>query len=169
MSNNYGLNKYKQTSVMTASRGQVLLMLYEGAIKFTKIAIEAVKRKDLAEKGKYILKVQDIINELTVTLDHNVGGDLSKELERLYNFMIDQITQANLNNDPKPLETVVQLLETLHEGWVQAIGQVNKMGGDPHTAAAAEKAAQVNTAAAAAAATPAGSPQQAKKPAPGGK
>lgn len=141
MSNNYGLNKYKQTSVTTASRGQVLLMLYEGCIKFCKLAVDATKRKDLAQKGHYILKIQDIINELSITLDHNVGGELSRELERLYNFMIDQITEANLKNDHKPLETVQKLLETLHEGWVVAVNQVNKQGGDPHTIAAAERTA----------------------------
>src|SRR5262245_12201852 len=139
MSNNYGLNKYKQTSVTTASRGQVLLMLYEGAIKFAKFAAEATRKKDLAEKGKYILKVQDIINELAVTLDHKVGGDLSRELERLYNYMIEQLTQANINNDPVPLDNVVKLLETLHSGWVQAVEQVNRQGGDPHAVAAIEK------------------------------
>ncbi|MBI3557338.1 MAG: flagellar export chaperone FliS [Deltaproteobacteria bacterium] len=139
MSNNYGLNKYKTTSVTTASRGQVLLMLYEGAMKFCRIAIEATKRKDLAEKGKNILKIQDIINELVVTLNHDVGGDLSRELERLYNYMIEQITVANVKNDPKPLETVLKLLETLHEGWVAAVNQVGKSGGDAFAAAAAEK------------------------------
>lgn len=138
MSNNYGLNKYRQTSVTTASRGQVLLMLYEGCIKFCKFAIEATKKKNLAEKGKYILKVQDIINELSVTLNHDVGGNVSRELERLYNFMIEQLTEANIKNDPKPLETVLKLLETLHEGWVAAVGQVNKFGGDPYAAAAAD-------------------------------
>ncbi|MBI3544849.1 MAG: flagellar export chaperone FliS [Deltaproteobacteria bacterium] len=144
MSNNYGLNKYKQTSVTTASRGQVLLMLYEGAIKFCRIAIDATQKKDLAEKGKYILKVQDIINELVVTLDHNVGGNLSKELERLYNYMIEQITEANIKNDVKPLQTTLKLLETLYEGWAAAVNQVNKQGG--------EAAAQAATAAAASAA-----------------
>lgn len=145
MSNNYGLNKYKQTSVTTASRGQVLLMLYEGCIRFCKQAIDATKKKDLAAKGTFILKMQDIINELAVTLDHNIGGDISRELERLYNFMIDQITEANLKNDPKPLETVLKLLETLHEGWVVAVNQIGKFGGDPHAALAAENAAKANT------------------------
>ena len=145
MSNNYGLNKYKTTSVTTASRGQVLLMLYEGAMKFCRFAIDATKRKDLAEKGRNILKIQDIINELVVTLNHDVGGELSKELERLYNFMIDQITIANMKNEVKPLETVLKLLETLHEGWVEAVGQVGRYGGDPIAALASEKQNQPQT------------------------
>lgn len=140
MSNNpYGLGKYKQTSVTTASKGQVLLMLYEGAIKHTKIAIEAIRAKNIAKKGEAILKINDIINELSLSLDHDVGGELSRDLERLYMFIVDQITQANIRNEAKPLETTLQLLETLYEGWAGAVRQVNTQhGGDPRAAAAAE-------------------------------
>ncbi len=139
MSNNYGFNKYKQTSVTTASRGQVLLMLYESAIKHTKVAIEAVNAKQLARKGESILKIQDIINELALTLNHDVGGNISKDLERLYNYMIEQITTANIKNEAKPLEIVLKLLETLYEGWKGAVSNIAKMGGDPALAAAMEK------------------------------
>lgn len=146
MTINYGLNKYKQTHVTTANRGQILLMLYEGAIRFTKIAITAIQKKNLAEKGTYILKVQDIINELTVTLNHDVGGDVSRELERLYNYMIDQLTEANLKNDTKPLEAILKLLETLYEGWRSAVQQVNsKFGGNLEAAAVAENALKGGT------------------------
>lgn len=122
----YGLNKYKQTSIGTASRGQVLLMLYEGCIKFCQQAIDAIHQKKLAEKGNCILKIQDILNELSVTLNHDIGGDVSRELERLYLFMIDQITDANIRNDPKPLEVTQKLLQTLYEGWKGAVEQSNK-------------------------------------------
>ena len=138
MSNNYGLNKYKQTSVTTASRGQILLMLYEAAIKNTKIAIDATMRRDLAEKGKYILKVQHIINELSLTLDHSANTPITGELERLYVYMIDQITDANIKCDPIPLRTVLKLLETLYDGWKGAVDQVNKNGGDAASLAKSE-------------------------------
>lgn len=120
---NQGFNKYKQTSVTTASKGQVLLMLYEGAIKFVKIAIEGIQQNDRVKKGTYILKVQDIINELSLSLNHEVGGEISRELERLYTFMIDQLTAANSTNDAKPLESVLKLLNTLLEGWQTAVQQ----------------------------------------------
>ncbi|HRK03145.1 MAG TPA: flagellar export chaperone FliS [Oligoflexia bacterium] len=126
MSNNYGVNKYKQTSVTTASRGQVLLMLYEGAIRFTKLAIEGVKKNDRVQKGTYIVKVQDIVNELSLSLNHEVGGDISKELDRLYNYIIEQLTEANVKNDAKPLEVILKLLETLHDGWKVAVDQYSK-------------------------------------------
>ncbi len=136
--NNYGLNKYKQTSVTTASRGQVLLMLYEGAIKHTKRAIEGLNEKNLSKKGEAILKVQDIVNELSLSLNHDVGGNISQDLERLYNFIIDQITTANMKNELKPLQDALKILETLYEGWVGALQQIAKQGGDPATVAANE-------------------------------
>src|SRR5581483_9004655 len=108
--------------------------LYESCIKNCKHAITAIQKKDLAEKGKYILKMQDIVNELSLTLDHNVGGTISKELERLYNYIIEQLTEANIKNDPKPLEVSLKILETLYEGWVGAIAQVNKSGKTDETA-----------------------------------
>jgi flagellar protein FliS len=136
---NYGMNKYKQTQVTTASPGHILLMLYEAAIKYTKQAIEATKAKKLADKGVAILKVQDIINELSLTLNHDVGADVSKELARLYVYIVDLLTEANVKNDYKPLETILKLLETLYDGWKGAVSQVAKAGGDATALAAQEK------------------------------
>ena len=121
--NNYGLNRYKQTSITTAGRGQIVIMLYEGCIKFLRKASDAIVSKNIADKGLYIGKAQDIINELNNSLNHDVGGDLSKELERLYNYMFEQTTAANINNDTKPIDTTIKLLETLLDGWRVAIAQ----------------------------------------------
>ncbi len=121
MSNQYGLNRYKQTSITTASRGQVIVLLYEGCIKFLKKAATAIQEKKIADKGIYIGKAQDIINELNNSLNHELGGDISRELEKLYNYMFEQTTEANLNSDVKPLEVSIKLLETLLDGWRVAV------------------------------------------------
>lgn len=71
MSNLY--QKYKQTSVVSASREKILLMLYEGAIRFTKLAIKACDEKKIADRGHNIGKAFDIVMELNNTLDHRVG------------------------------------------------------------------------------------------------
>lgn len=126
MSNNYGANQYKQMAVKTANRGQILLMLYESAIKNVKLASVAIDRKDLAAKGMHIGKVHDIINELTSTLNFEVGGDIARNLERLYNFMVEQLVKANIESSKECLATVLKLLETLHDGWKGAVDQVNK-------------------------------------------
>lgn len=126
MSNNYGANQYKQTSIATANRGQILIMLYEAAIRNVKKASIAIDKKDLKSKGECIGKAHDIINELTNTLDFNVGGKIATDLERLYSFMTEQLVKANLQNSKEPLETISKLLETLLSGWRQAVAEANK-------------------------------------------
>lgn len=122
----YGANLYKQTSVTTANRGQLLLMLYEGAINNVKKASLAIDKKDLALKGQAIGKAHDIINELLNTLDFEVGGEIARDLERLYNFMTEQLVKANMESSKESLQTVQRLMETLLEGWKVAVEQVNK-------------------------------------------
>ena len=124
MANPY--NKYKQTSILSASREQILLMLYEAAIKFTKLAIKAIEEKKIAERGQNILRAFDIIVELQATLDHKVGGELAAQLEQLYVFMMEQYTKANLKGDAEPLRANVKVLENLYEGWKGAIENMKK-------------------------------------------
>jgi flagellar protein FliS len=118
--------KYKNTSVTSASKEKILLMLYEGAIKFTKRGIKACEDKNIAERGVNIGKAFDIIMELNNTLDHKVGGDISKNLEQLYMYISDQYTKANISGDVGPLKDVLGILETLNGAWVKAIEQVKK-------------------------------------------
>jgi len=120
------LQKYKQTAVQSASREKILLMLYEGAIKFTKLAIKAAEEKRIAERGQNIGRAYDIIMELNNTLDHKVGGDLSSQLEQLYMFMMDQYTKANISGSPEPLKANLKIIENLYEGWVQAVEKLKK-------------------------------------------
>jgi flagellar protein FliS len=113
--------KYKETAIQSASREKILLMLYEGAIKFIKLAIQAVEKKQIKEKCENIGRAYDIILELNNSLDHKVGGQISAQLEQLYHYMTEQLIKANMNGDTEALKVVLKLLETLHEGWVQAI------------------------------------------------
>lgn len=124
MKNQY--QKYKNTSVQSASREKLLLMLYEGAIKFVKKSIVACDNKDIAERGLNIGRAYDIIMELNNTLNHEIGGDVSKNLEQLYFFMTDQLTQANIGGKKEHLESVLKILETLHTGWQEAIEKLKR-------------------------------------------
>jgi flagellar protein FliS len=124
MANPY--NKYKQTSVLSASREQILLMLYEGAIKFTKLAIQAAEQKKVADRGHNIIRAFDIILELNATLDHKAGGELAMQLEQLYMFMMDQYTKANLKGEVEPLKANLKVLENLYDGWKQAVDKIKK-------------------------------------------
>jgi flagellar protein FliS len=118
--------KYKATSVQSASREKILLMLYEGAIKFTKLAIKAAEEKKIADRGTNIGRAFDIIMELNNTLDHKVGGEIANQLEQLYMFMMEQYTKANISGSPEPLQSNLKLLQNLYDGWVQAIEKLKK-------------------------------------------
>jgi len=126
MAGNQGANQYKQMSIKTANRGQLLVMLYEAAIQNVKKAAVAIEKKDIATKGTCIGKAHDIINELSNTLDFEIGGDIARELERLYNFMTEQLVKANLENSVESLRGVEKILNTLLDAWRQAVDQVNK-------------------------------------------
>ena len=118
---NYGLGAYKKTSINTARKEEILLMLYEAAIKFCKKSIDAINEKNIAKKGEYIGRLQDIIIELNNSLDHKIGGSIAEELSRLYDYIFYSSTQANINMDPKPLEGCLDVLTTLYDGWTNAI------------------------------------------------
>jgi flagellar secretion chaperone FliS len=117
----YGLGAYKKTSVETASKEQILLMLYQAAIKNCKKAIEAIEQKNLAKKGEYIGKMQDIIVELSNSLDFEVGGEVAKELASLYDYILYSSTQANIKIEKSHLEGCLKVLNTLYDGWTEAI------------------------------------------------
>ena len=118
--------KYKATSVQSASREKLLLMMYEGAIRFVKQAITAIEQKQIAEKGTNIGRAYDVIMELNNTLDHKVGGEISKNLEQLYMYMTEQLTKGNIDNNTENLKNVLKILETLYDGWKMAVEQIKK-------------------------------------------
>lgn len=124
MTNPY--KKYKQTSIQSASKEKILLMLYEGAIKFTKLGIKACEEKKIADRGMNIGRAFDIVMELNNTLDHRVGGEISKNLEQLYMFIMDEYTKANISGRAEHLQSALKILETLYEGWVGAVEKVKK-------------------------------------------
>jgi len=119
MTNPY--KQYQKTQVTTASREKILLMLYEGAIRFTKQARMAMVEKKIADKGKYISKATAILSELMATLDFKVGGQLAHDLENLYIFMIDKLIEGNIQNKVEPLDHVERLLNTLYSAWKDVI------------------------------------------------
>jgi len=114
------LNPYQNTQVTTASPEQILIMLYDGAIKFTLLAKERMQQKDLAGKGVYIGKALAIVTELLVTLNLEVGGEIAANLEQLYIYLIGEYGSANLNNDQVPLENAHKILVTLRDTWREA-------------------------------------------------
>jgi len=121
MYNNNPYSKYKSTQIQTATPGQLILMLYEGAIKFCKFAKIGMEEKDLDKANKYLIKVQNIISELRVSLDMKAGGEISENLNSLYDYMQNRLLDANLKKDIKILDEVQNLIEELKDAWAQAV------------------------------------------------
>ena len=118
-------NQYRHNEVATSSQGKLIIMMYEGALKFVTLAIEGIDAKDLSKKGTYINKTHDIINELSCALDMKKGGDVAHKLESLYQFILHQLTLANIKSDRKALESIVNVLTPLMEAWKELLDKNN--------------------------------------------
>ena len=112
-------NEYHNNSISTSSKGRLVVMMYEGAIRFVTKAMTCMDQKDVAGQGNYIQKTYDIVNELSLALNMDEGGEVSRKLDNLYQFILKQLTLANVKSDKKILESVLKILSTLKEGWDQ--------------------------------------------------
>jgi flagellar secretion chaperone FliS len=117
-----GVEIYKDTAVSTQNKGRLIVMLYDGAIKFLNLAIKDLEANNFIEKGRYIVKAQDIINELNAVLDMEAGGEIAINLRNLYLFMNRQLTEANIQKDPRMIREVIGLLDELNQGWKAITG-----------------------------------------------
>ena len=108
---------YKEASLITQNKGPLVVMLYEGAIKFLKRSIADIEAGDWERNGRNLGKAQDIIFELNTVLDMEVGGEVTENLRSLYGYMWKQISKANLKKDAEMIREVIGLLENLYESW----------------------------------------------------
>jgi flagellar protein FliS len=118
--------QYRNAQIETASPDRLLLMLYDGAIRFLGQAREALSHNEIEKANHLINRVQDIIAELMSTLNFEVG-EVSHNLFRLYEYMNYRLVEANLKKDPAPTEEVERMLRDLREAWQQA-AQMARVG-----------------------------------------
>ena len=112
-----GIKTYQDTAVTTQSRGRLIVLLYEGAIKFMKLAVKELEANNYEAKGRYINKAQDIINELNAVLDVDAGGAIASNLRKLYVFMNKRLCEANIKRDPQMIREVIALMEEMNQSW----------------------------------------------------
>jgi flagellar protein FliS len=120
------VNIYQQNSIKTASKEKLLLMLYEGLVRFLKIAIIAIDEKNIEKANTYLKKSQAIIAELMGSLNMEEGGEIAQSLMLMYDYLFRRIVEANLKKDKAIAEEVLRLSEELKEAFEQAYALVKK-------------------------------------------
>lgn len=114
---------YKSNSVNTASPGELTLMLYNGCLKFIKAAKMAMENKQIEAKNENLLKAQNIISELMVTLKMDLA--VSKKMMAMYDYINRRLIEANIKNEPAILDEAAELVAEFRDTWKQAI-QLNR-------------------------------------------
>ncbi|WP_169084617.1 flagellar export chaperone FliS [Paenibacillus sp. PL91] len=120
-------NKYLQNTVQTATPGQLLIMLYDGAIRFCRQGIEAIKEQRYSDANTSLLRVQDIVSEFVITIDRT--NPISENLLKLYEYFNMRLVEANIKKNIEPAEEVLEHLIELKETWLQAAKEFNQVVG----------------------------------------
>lgn len=112
---------YRQTSVKTASQGRVIVMLYDEAIRQIDAAVKLLEdnSKQLDKVNNAVLKAQDVVTELMVSLDMEQGGDIAQNLFRLYLYFNDTLRDANFKKDSEAMRKIRGLMANLRDAWKQ--------------------------------------------------
>ena len=108
---------YQKAAVSTVDQRKLILMLYDGAIKFLSHAVEKMGKGETYEAHTHLIKGKSIIAELLASLNLDNGGDIARNLQRLYAYMFNELIDANLNKDPDRVQRVVHLLKELRMAW----------------------------------------------------
>ena len=116
--------QYSEVQIKTANRGKLIVLLYQGAVRFMRKAQMQLDDKDMEGKGNSLIRAQDIILELLYALDPQMlesGNELAVNLQRLYLYSYRRLVHANINLDPEPINEVILLLNNLLEAWEKVV------------------------------------------------
>lgn len=120
---NKGYDQYLRSKIMTASKAELTLMLYDGAIKFCNMAKLCIEKKDIPGANTNIKKAEAIIEEFLATLDHKYP--VAEDFEKVYNYLHERLVQANLKKDPEILDEVLEHLRTMRDTWKEIMHTAN--------------------------------------------
>ncbi len=116
---------YRQTQAQTATPGELIVMLYQGAARFIVRGIEGIETGNVEVAHTYLIKAQAVVAELQSSLDVQGGGEVANNLDALYEFMLRRLVEANLSKDAAPAREVERLLRDLLPAWEQAARETN--------------------------------------------
>lgn len=112
-----GASAYQQSAVDTASPTELVVMLYDGALRFVGLARAAVERRDIAARSDAISRALAIIGHLRTTLDLDRGGEVAQSLDRLYDYVTSRLLDASFTQQAAPLDDVTKVLTSLRDAW----------------------------------------------------
>ncbi|MFB5266722.1 flagellar export chaperone FliS [Paenibacillus enshidis] len=110
--------KYQQAQAQTASKPKLLIMLYDGAVRFVSAGIEGVEERNIEKANNNFCKAQAIIHELIASL--NFEYPVSNHLLAVYEYMINRLVEANIKKDKEIAEEILGYLVDLREAWLEA-------------------------------------------------
>lgn len=119
-------NQYNNSKVLTASPAELVLMLYEGAIKFCNIAITAVEQRDIQKAHINIVKTERIIDHLRATLD--MKYPVAKEFDKVYEYLQRRLREANIKKSKVILEEVCEHIRSMRDTWREVM-RINRANG----------------------------------------
>lgn len=111
---------YRQTQVSTASQGELLLMLFDGAIRFARQGQEHMGKGEIEQANLKLIRAQDIVNELIISLNLEVG-EIAQSLQQLYTYIYDLLVQANIKKSSDKVDEAVKMLTELRDTWEQVV------------------------------------------------
>ena len=118
--------QYQTQQIMTASPAMLVFMLFDKAISSLNAAVRAIAANDVQERWRNNNRAIEVISHLQMTLNMELGGEVAENLDRLYGFMLKLLSTVDPNNDPKPAEEVIKLLEPVRESWRELANQGDK-------------------------------------------
>jgi flagellar protein FliS len=110
---------YRQQSILTATPGQLVVMLYDGCLRFLRQAAHAMRGGDAVESNARLIRAEAIIDELHATLDLEEGGVVASRLQGIYVFCNRHLLEARSAQEPEMIEKVSELLAELRDAWAQ--------------------------------------------------
>ena len=120
---NNGYNQYLRSKVMTASKAELTLMLYDGAIKFCNMAIMCIEKKDIPGANTNIKKTEAILEEFMATLNYKYP--VAQDFKNVYEYLYDRLVQANLKKDTEILKEVLEHLREMRDTWKEVMRTAN--------------------------------------------
>jgi len=114
---------YRQTQAQTAAPGELVVMLYRGAVRFVTTAITAIEARDVEAAHTNLVRAQAIISELLETLDLERGGEIARRLTSIYEYLNQRLVEANIRKDAVPAREVERFLRELLPAWEAAAKQ----------------------------------------------